>query len=149
MTTMRARPASPAAWNSRRVPISMPAAALTTITAVSTAGSAASAWPISSGAPGVSIRLIWRPAVVPNSRLELVEWWWARASGSKSLTVVASVTLPVRLIAPQRWRTASASVVLPAPVCPSRTMLQSASGWKPGCLLMRRLYAGSRRGAGV
>jgi hypothetical protein len=84
------------------VPISTPAEALTTITAVSIAGSADSACPISSGAPGVSIKLIWRPALVANNRLALVEWWWARASGSKSLTVLASPTLPARLIAPQR-----------------------------------------------
>src|ERR1700690_4023122 len=58
------------------------------------------------------------------------------SSGSKSVVVVPSSTRPRRLIAPELYRSASASVVLPDPPCPTRATLRIFAGGK---LFMGRL----------
>ena len=146
-TTMRARPSSPAALYSRRVARSMPAPASVTSTAVSTAGRAASAWPTKSGCPGVSMMLISRPSLVANRSVALIEWWCFWASGSKSLMVFEASTDPIRVIAPSRWSSASASVVLPAPARPMRAMLRMSCGRKLGTEGMRWPLASTVRTA--
>ena len=50
--------------------------------------------------------------------------WYLISSGSKSLTVEPSSTLPCRLMAPVANRSASASVVLPEPLWPTRATLR-------------------------
>ncbi len=52
----------------------------------------------------------------------------ATSSGSWSHTVVPSATEPGRGTAPARWRNASASVVLPDPLCPTRATLRVVAG---------------------
>src|SRR6476620_1403176 len=52
------------------------------------------------------------------------------SSGSKSVTVVPSSTLPTRVVAPAQCSSASASVVLPDPPCPTSATLRIFSGAK-------------------
>jgi hypothetical protein len=121
---------------------SMPFWALITSTAVSTAASDASACPMKSGSPGVSMRFTSRPSWVANSSVALVEWWRARASGSKSLVVLSVSTEPSRLMAPHLCRMASLSDVLPEPACPKRAMFRMSCGRNPlGACMPPPLYA--------
>ncbi len=57
----------------------------------------------------------------------LSECWCFCSSGSKSLTVVPLSTLPFALIAPAANSSASASVVLPLPACPTKATLRILS----------------------
>ncbi len=50
--------------------------------------------------------------------------WYLTSSGSKSLTVDPSSTLPCREMAPVANSSASATVVFPDPLCPTRAMLR-------------------------
>ena len=50
------------------------------------------------------------------------------SSGSWSETVVPSSTEPIRVIAPAANRIASARVVFPAPLCPTRTTFRMVRG---------------------
>ncbi len=50
------------------------------------------------------------------------------SSGSKSHTVDPSSTLPCLVTAPVAKRSASASVVLPEPLCPTRATLRMRDG---------------------
>src|SRR5947209_17638283 len=54
---------------------------------------------------------------------------WRTSASSKSLTEVPCSTRPAREIVPVATRRASTSVVLPAPVWPTRTTLRIALGW--------------------
>ena len=57
-----------------------------------------------------------------------MESWRAISSGSKSMTVVPFSTEPRRAMAPVAASRASASVVFPAPWCPTRATLRIAVG---------------------
>ncbi len=57
------------------------------------------------------------------------------SSGSKSDTVVPSSILPCRGIAPDCVKRASARVVLPAPLCPTRATLRIRDGGWLGTVL--------------
>ena len=108
----------------RRVPLSMPAAALMTTAAVSTAGSAMTARPERSGRPGVSSRLIQCPAHSRCTSAACSEWPMAFSCGSKSATVSPRSTLPAAPISPAAASRASTRVVLPLPAWPSRARLR-------------------------
>ena len=56
--------------------------------------------------------------------------WRLISSGSKSQTVEPSSTLPARGMAPVAKRRASANVVFPAPLCPTRATLRIRDGGK-------------------
>ena len=97
----------------REVIISMPAEALTTTAAVSTASSAPIACPMKSGNPGVSIMCTRVPAVSRCRTDARSECFQVLSSGSKSLTDVPRSTLPMAWIAPALCNSASTRVVLP------------------------------------
>ena len=128
--TMRQSLRSAACSIIRVVIISTPLAALTTTAAVSTASSAPTAWPMKSGKPGVSIRWMRAAGVSRCSTEARSECWNCFSSGSKSETVVPFSTLPGAPIAPAFASSASASVVLPAPPCPtSATVRKLSTAW--------------------
>ena len=86
--------------------------------------SAAATSPMKSAYPGVSTRLIlWsrhsKGATESDSEMPRL-----CSSGSKSHAVVPSSTRPMRAIAPARWSNASARLVFPAPLCPTRATLR-------------------------
>jgi CDP-diacylglycerol---glycerol-3-phosphate 3-phosphatidyltransferase len=56
------------------------------------------------------------------------EIWWACSSGSKSVVVVPSSICPRRVVALEASRSASASMVLPAPPWPTRATLRMLAG---------------------
>ena len=88
------------------------------------------AWtsPMKSAYPGVSIKLILNPFHSKGASARESDISRACSSGSKSVTVVPSSTDPRRWIVPARKRSASASVVLPAPECPTSATLRILSG---------------------
>ena len=68
-------------------------------------------------------------AVVQQRRAgQATERCWRTAAGSWSLTVVPSATVPARPIVPVAASSASTSVVLPAPECPTSTTLRTLPG---------------------
>src|SRR5216683_7231721 len=101
-----------------------PATASTTMTAALAARSPALASATKSPYPGVSIRLRRWPfqsqkaTEVPSEILRLI------SSGSKSVVVVPSSTLPSRLTAPAAKRMPSTRDVLPTPPCPAKPTLR-------------------------
>src|SRR5690606_18023106 len=132
-TTRRGIPASSQRRQASSVPACTPSTALTTTTARSATASAESTHPAKSGEPGVSSSVTWYvvPSGARQSRCATprpTEMPRATSSGSWSHTVVPSATEPARGIAPARWRNASASVVLPAPLCPTRATLRVVAG---------------------
>ena len=132
-TTARGSPCSAARSHSRCVCTSIPAAALITISAESTARSAVRVSPWNDGSPGVSIRLTFTPPQVrwQSEAVMLIEW--RRSSSSKSDTVVPSTTLPSRLVSPAACSIASTRLVLPQPRCPSTATLRICAG--SGCAM--------------
>ena len=77
-----------------------------------------------SGNPGVSIRWM-RASGASRCRIDArSECWNCFSSGSKSEAVVPFSTLPGAWIAPAFARSASASVVLPAPPWPTRATVR-------------------------
>src|SRR5258708_16606480 len=105
----------------------MQGSVVTDTTAVSTAAKAPIACPIKSGDPGVSIRWIWVFFQAKLTKAELSECLYSFSSGSKSQTVLPFSTLPAEAIAPAPARSASASVVLPAPVWPTSATVRMDS----------------------
>ena len=57
-----------------------------------------------------------------------IDMWWAISSGSKSHTVEPSSTFPCLVMAPVAKSRASARVVLPAPLWPTRATLRIPLG---------------------
>ena len=95
--------------------------------------------------PGVSIRLTLWPFHSNGATASDSEMPRRCSSGSWSLTVVPSSTRPSRLIAPARCKSASASVVLPAPPWPDQGHVADLLGRKelhsapPRCRQLRVL----------
>src|SRR3954449_10463625 len=114
------------------VPTSMPSTALTTRMARSATLSAASSSPTKSAYPGASRRLTLyvspSPAFQVNGAMprdnDMPRF---TSSGSVPVTVVPSSTRPTRVVTPARCSSASTSVVLPAPLWPTRTTLRIRS----------------------
>src|SRR6266545_1741910 len=127
ITIMRHRFRFAAHLSMGSVAICIPVSAFTTTTAVSTAASAPIACPMKSGDPGVSIRWTWTFFQAKLTSAELSECLYSFSSGSKSQTVLPFSTLPAEAIAPALASSASASVVLPAPVWPTSAMVRMAS----------------------
>ena len=128
MTITRGTPRRAAARQASSVCACTPSVALTTTTARSTLASAVTISPAKSAYPGVSSRFTLTPLTVKGARLVEMESWRATSSGSKSMTVVPFSTDPRRAMAPVAASSASASVVLPAPWCPTRATLRIAVG---------------------
>ncbi len=99
----------------RRVIDSMPAAASTTTAIVSTAGIMATAWPMKSGMPGVSITLMCLPLKSQWTTADCRLCPCSFSSSVKSLTVSPFSTRPGEPMTPAAWSSASARVVLPDP----------------------------------
>src|SRR6267142_1118817 len=127
ITIMRHRFRCAAHFNMRSVASWIPVSAFTTTTAVSTAARAPMAWPMKSGDPGVSIRWIWVFFQAKLTMAELSECLYSFSSGSKSQTVLPFSTLPAAGMAPALARSASARVVLPAPVWPTSATVRMDS----------------------
>src|SRR3954453_1794347 len=114
------------------VPTSMPSTALTTRMARSATLSAASSSPTKWAYPGASRRLTLyvspSPAFQVNGAMprdnDMPRF---TSSGSVPVTVVPSSTRPTRVVTPARCSSASTSVVLPAPLWPTRTTLRIRS----------------------
>src|SRR3954447_18457032 len=114
------------------VPTSMPSTALTTRMARSATLSAASSSPTKSAYPGASRRLTLyvspSPAFHSNGAMPSdSDMPRFTSSGSVPVTVVPSSTRPTRVVTPARCSSASTSVVLPAPLWPTRTTLRIRS----------------------
>jgi len=132
LTTMsRVRPRPAAASIIRLTISSRPFCALMTIATDSTASSAGSAWPMKSGAPGVSSRWMRKPSCSRCIWAACSECCIRFSSGSWSLTVLPFSMLPALLIAPAFSSRASASEVLPAPAGPASASVRIAA--MPGC----------------
>src|SRR5262252_752499 len=126
-TIMRQRFRFAAHLSMRSVASCTPVSALITTIAVSTAASAPIACPMKSGDPGVSTRWMCAPFQAKFTIDELSECLYSRSSGSESQTVLPRSTLPAAGIAPAFASSASASVVLPAPVWPTSATVRIAS----------------------
>src|SRR5918995_1604368 len=126
--TSRARPSASARCHSRSVWTSTPMTPLTTITAASATRSAASVSATKLGSPGVSMRLILRPSCSKEAMPAPIDIWRACSSGSWSSSVLPSSTLPSRLTIPASNRIASARLVFPLPLWPTRATLRIRSG---------------------
>ena len=124
ITMARGSPYSLAYFQTFSVCTCTPATASTTMTAALAARSPARASATKSPYPGVSIRLRRWPfqsqkaTEVPSEILRLI------SSGSKSVVVVPSSTLPSRLTAPAAKRMPSTRDVLPTPPCPAKPTLR-------------------------
>ena len=106
---------------------STPITAFTTTTAASTTRSAAIVSATKLGSPGVSIRLILRPSCSKEATDAPIDISREASSGSKSLTVEPSSTLPSRLTTPASNSRASCSDVFPQPRWPIRATLRIRS----------------------
>src|SRR5215216_2243100 len=120
----RATPSSDARCQSRCVETSTPMTPLTTKTADSHTRRAPSASATNEGSPGVSIRLTltsrhWKEA--SDAEIDIPR---AFSSSSASDTVVPSITVPRRVVAPASNRSASCSEVLPLPRWPTSATLR-------------------------
>ena len=130
MKTRRGSPSSAASSHAASVWASTPSTALTTTTTRSTTEQAARTSPKKSAYPGVSIRLILTSPTTMGASDSEIDICRLISSGSKSQTVDPSSTFPALVMAPVANRRASASVVLPAPLCPTRATLRMRDGGK-------------------
>ena len=131
--TTRARCCSSQRFHSFAVDTSTPMTPDRANTAPSTTRRAPSASATKLGSPGASIRLILRPFHSQWASAPLMDMPRRFSSSSKSATVVPSVTLPRRLIAPDWKSRASVSDVFPVPRWPSTATLRILSGaWDIG-----------------
>ncbi|GIT28877.1 MAG: hypothetical protein Ct9H300mP1_09230 [Planctomycetaceae bacterium] len=121
---IRPNPASPAALNARRVLTSIPAPALITTTAVSTADRAPIIWPMKSGNPGVSITCNRLPPWSNWMTVEVMLDLRPFSSSSVSSRLLPSSTEPARDATPALKRNKSARVVLPVAPCPTSATLR-------------------------
>ena len=121
----RGKPSSSPSVQAAWVCASMPSTALTTSIMRSTTEHAARTSPKKSAKPGVSMRLSLTSSTLQGARANDMDMWDLISSGSKSLTVVPSSTLPGREMVPVAKRSDSASVVLPEPLCPTRATLRT------------------------
>ena len=121
-------PTSAHSRHSALVPSSTPSLAAITNSAQSAARSPARTSPTKSAYPGVSTRLIlvWRWTTGAMAR-EMERPCFSSAS-SKSQTVVPSLTVPARGMAPAEASSVSTKVVLPEPPGPTSTTLRIRSG---------------------
>src|SRR3989442_8556006 len=101
-----------------------PATASTTMMAALAARSPALASATKSPYPGVSIRLRRWPFQSQKATVVRSEILRLNPSGSKSVVVVPSSTLPSRLMAPAAKRMPSTRDVLPTPPCPAKPTLR-------------------------
>ena len=81
--------------------------------------------------PGVSRRFTLTPPTSTGTTDRATERCWWTAAGSESLTVVPSVIEPFREITPVTASSASASIVFPAPECPTSATFRISAGWRP------------------
>ena len=126
---------------------STPITPLTTTTAASATRRAAIASATKLGSPGVSIRLISRPACSKQASEALIESERSCSSGSWSETVVPSSTVPSRLTAPASNSIASCRLVLPQPRCPTRATLRIRSAAL--CGTYRKVPAAAQNSTGI
>ena len=99
-TTARGRLYSPANFQTFSVWTCTPATPSTTTTAASTTRRPARASAMKSPYPGVSTRFTRWPFQSHQATAVLIEIWRLTSSGSKSVVVVPSSTLPSRVTAP-------------------------------------------------
>ena len=74
--------------------------------------------------PGASRTLIFTPLHSTGAMPSETLMPFLISSGSKSLTVLPSSTVPILVVAPEANCIASSSVVLPAPPCPTSNTLR-------------------------
>src|SRR3954471_14190690 len=136
---MRGRPSWAAIRHTISVCTSTPSTALTTNTARSATERAAETSGRKSAYPGQSRMLTLQPSYSNGASATDTEIDRFTSSASKSVVVVPSSTRPCRLMAPAQNSRASASVVLPAPPCPTSATLRIRAG---GYVFTRHLTPG-------
>ena len=149
LTTMaRGRSYSLANFQTFSVCTCTPATASTTTSAASTTRSPARASAMRSPYPGVSTRLTRWPFQSRYATEVLIEILRLTSSGSKSVVVLPSSTLPSRVTAPAVKSRASTREVLPTPPWPTTPTLRifpisiaiRPASWSEGCSIEGRSY---------